>query len=180
MKRLVIVLCIFGVLLAGCSKQPEEEPIATPMDYIDFKEEAPAMDLAEAESYLQKDSLDVTAPEYRQAVYTVNESKATDIIKEALEKETQTDAVKELFEGVNFRFIDGEGLASETVAHDLEKLGTFEWDEEAGCYVFNFYDRTLAQSAVRVQLDRSHALGQYREALELLLSDPNVEVDLLD
>lgn len=184
MKRIIALFCMpvaLALMLSGCksrSLQPEK-PIDTVKDYIDFQEEVSEMDLTDAQSYLQGENLDVTTPEYRQAVYTVNENKVATIIEDANSRQEQTDAVTEVFEGIDFQFIDGEGLQSETVKHDLAKLGTFAWDEETQGYRFTFHDRTLAQTAVRVDLERGHALETYQEVLELLLSDPNVTVTIL-
>ena len=182
MKRLLILLAAGMLLLslAGCKKNPAAPTQPTgpeEKDYIDFHEEAEEMDIAGAQSYLQDETADVTTPEYRQAVYTVNQAKVSSVIDEAHALKQKTQAVTEVFDGIAFRFHEGETFASATVKKQLAKKGTYAWDEETGYYRFTLRDRTLAQAAVN--LDDDHALEEYTAVLDLLLSDPNVIVKAL-
>ncbi len=198
MKRAVALL-ILGALALGltaCNKEvdPTIEP-AKPSDYITqnkteeeqanlkqelvpFWEEQPEMKVEDAKEILEKKDVDVTTEEYRQAVYTVNEDKATQVVKEAFENKIQTPQVKELFSGIAFKFIEGDSFKSTEVAKQLSKLGTYALNPDAGYYWFTFHDRTLAQSAAGIEDGRS--LKEYLFVLEWLLADPNVEVMALE
>lgn len=182
MKRFLSFLLIGAALLsfAGCKNDggefvpPEWMEDPEVIDFVDFQDEIPAMTEAEAETYLEGENLDVTAPEYRKAVYIVNEITVADVITEAFETKTQTEELNQVFSGLAFRFIEGDKFGSETVRKRLFKRGSYALNEEDGWYYFEFYDRTLAQAATNLKDD--HSLEAYTEVLELLLEDPNVEV----
>ena len=202
MKRAVALL-ILGALclsLAACRKKvkdPTYEP-ASPSEWVEreqetqqtepgsptegeelvtFWDEQPEMKTTEAIEIIQKEDADVTTEEYRKAVYTVNEDKATQVVEEALETKLQTPEVTKLFEGIGFHFIEGDTFKSARVKKELSKRGTYAYNEEKECYWFTFHDRTLAQSATGIEDQRS--LKEYTQTLEWLLADPNVTVEAL-
>lgn len=191
MKKILSVLIILLLIagLSGCKKdvaeggtdetqEPESGQTETqePQDNIDFRAEAEEMSPGDAQAYLQSEEADQTSVQYKEAVYTVNETVAESIISDARENTTQTDELNELFDGIYFQFLEGDQFGSETVRRKVFARGTYEL-EESGWYRFTFYDRTLAQAAV--SLDNDHSLSAYTEVLELLLSDPNVTVKTL-
>ncbi len=183
MKRFSIfclLLMLAGVLFACKSAATEKanpvEPYAE--DYIQFQEEAPEMSAADAQAYLQSENIDERSSEYRQAVYAVNEAQITSVIDAAHAANAQTDALKKVFSGIAFRFIEGTAFSSTTVQRKLQKEGTYAPNGDDGYYSFTFYDRTLAQTAVN--LNDTHALEEYTKVLNLLLSDPNVVVKTLN
>ena len=150
--------------------------LATEKDenFIDFQKKTKPMTKKEAETYLSDQNADKSKPEYRQAVFTVNSSSAESVIHEAQETKTITPEVKQLFDKIHFRFIEGDSFASSTVKIALSKLGQCEKGED-GIYYFVFYDRTLAQATTNQEGD-PHSLNAYTEVLNLLLNDPNVDV----
>ena len=181
-KILSFILVITALLsLAACKKPlPQEDPdwMKPVQEHIvNFKKEIPDMSVSEAKSYLESNEADPATAEYRRAVYAVNESVVTDAVKEAFEKKAKTDTVTKLFEKIDFSYINGEALENPEIKNRLNKKGTIAQDEE-GNYQFTFHDRTLAQTAANVKSD--HAIDAYTEVLELLLSDPNVVVDVLE
>ncbi len=188
MKK-IFSLFLIGILvfsMTACKEQPEPQqgeqtppPAATPevKDNIDFHGQAEEMTAEDAKEYLQKEDADETSAQYKEAVYTVHEDVATSSINESKEKKTPTEETKELFEGIYFKFLEGEGYTSQTVQKGLFLLGTYEKAED-GWYRFVFYDRTLAQASVN--WDNDHCLKEYTKALEFLLSDPNVTVKPID
>ena len=143
-------------------------------NYIDYQEKSEPMTKSEAEKVLAKENIDKTDPEYRRAVFTVNSAAAETIILEAQETKTITPEVKQLFDKIAFRFIEGDTFASATVKASLIKQGTCEKGED-GIYYFTFYDQTLAQATTN-QEGNSHSIDAYKLVLDLLLNDPNVEV----
>ncbi len=182
MKRIFSLLFILLLVLnlSACKEQGQAESPAVapePTDNIDFRGQAEEMTEASAKEYLEREETDETSVQYKEAVYTVNESIATEYIEEAKEARSETEEVRGLFNGLFFKFIQGEGYASQTVTKGLLSKGTYEKGED-GWYRFIFYDRTLAQTAVH--LENEHALAEYTEVLELLLSDPNVTVKPLE
>ncbi len=193
MKRAVALWLAAALLLGLTACQKEVEPTvapATPSEYIakdkteeeqaELKQELvtfweePEMEPEKAKEIVNKEDADVTTEEYRQAVYTVNEEKAAQLVEEAFETKTQTAEVKELFSGIAFKFIEGDTFKSAEVAKQLSKRGTYALNQEAGYYWFTFHDRTLAQAAAGIEDGRS--LKEYTFVLEWLLADPNVEV----
>lgn len=183
MKKILSYILIAAALLSlsACKKPlPKEDPEwMKPLEenVVDFKKEAPEMSVSEAKSYLEQENPDPATPQYRRAVYTVNESVVTDAVEEAFEKKEQTDAVTQIFEKIEFSYISGDALESPEIKNRLSKRGLITKDEN-GNYQFTFHDRTLAQSASNVKSD--HAIDAYTEVLELLLQDPNVVVDTLE
>lgn len=183
MKKILSFILIAATLLslASCKKPKTETPewmLETESETIvDFKSEVPEMSVSEAKSYLESEDADQSSAKYRRAVYTVNETVATTAVEEAFAAKKKTERVIELFEKIDFRYLDGEALQSPEIKNRLSKLGTISKDAD-GNYQFTFHDRTLAQSAAYVKSD--HALGAYTQVLELLLEDPNVTMDPLE
>ncbi len=182
MKKILSFLLIIASLLAlaGCKKEPTPAPTPEWMqepaikDYVDFRNEAPEVTVEAAQQTVADEAADKSTTEYRQAVYTVNEAVLDDTIEEARQQGKQTEKLQEFFGGIYFYFIEGDAPKSEAVESRLIKKGTFAKDEATGLYLFEFYDRTLAQAAVN--MDNTHSLETYTEVLELLLEDPNIVV----
>ncbi len=188
MKRIFSLFLIISLLLCASAckeKQPQDQEGDTPpvtvtpevKDNIDFRNEADKMTPADAKEYLKQEENDETSAEYKEAVYTVNENLAEKYINESKELKAPTEETIALFEGIRFKFLQGEGYASQTVKKGLLPLGTYE-KEEDGWYRFVFYDRSLAQ--VSTTQENGHCLQEYTSALELLLSDPNVTVEPIE
>lgn len=184
MPKRIFSFIIIGALalsLTACHERKEEianpsKPYIADENAIDYKEESEKepMTLEDAKEYLASEDADPKTPEYRRAVLAVNSNTAHLTIKEAAETKEITEEVQELFEGVAFRFIEGEQFGSAAVQNYLIKLGTYELKED-GYYHFTFYDRTLPQNAASMD-GNSHPFDAYIEVIDLLLSDPNIEV----
>lgn len=179
MKKILSLILIVLMLipLGACSS--EEEVTAVPdvevdEQYLDYQSETDAMTYEDAESYLASEDADPTTPEYRRAVLTVNTATAQSIIKKVQDTKEVTEEIEALFEGVAFRFIEGDTFASSSVKSLLSKQGTYALGTD-GYYYFTFFDRTLPQTATNLNGD-NHTLAAYAEVLDILLSDPNVEV----
>ncbi len=200
MKRAVALWILAGLIftLTACKKDvvPTLEPTkpselaekaptqdgqpAPEQELVTFWEDQPEMKMEEAQEIIQKEEKDVTTEEYRQAVYTVNEEVATQIVEEAAKTKSQTAAVQDLFSGIFFKFIEGDSFKSPEVAKQLSKKGTYALDAETGYYRFSFHDRTLAQAAAGMREEHAaHSIQEYTFVLEWLLADPNVEVKAL-
>ena len=187
MKRIFSLLLILMLVLnlSACKEPDQGEQSDTPpvtttpevKDNIDFRSQAEEMTAEDAKEYLEREETDETSAQYKEAVYTVHEDLATEYINESKETKTPTAETKKLFEGIYFKFIEGEGYASQTVKKGLLPYGTYEKSED-GWYRFVFLDRTLAQ--VSVTQENGHCLNEYTTVLELLLSDPNVTVKPLE
>lgn len=183
MKR-IFSLIIIGMLLLSLSACKEQDnTTATPSEpyqkdeqMMDYKEEAKEMTVEAAEEYLSREDADPKAPEYRQAVMAVNSSSALEVIQEAQESKEITPEIQALFDGVAFRFIEGDQFGSAAVQNHLIKLGTYELKED-GYYHFTFYDRTLPQTATNME-GNDHTIAAYLEVLDLLLRDPNIQVQV--
>ena len=184
MKKLFTLFLIVSLALsaAACKKPPETEPqTETPppasapevKDNVDFRNEAEEMTRETAEAYLEKEDVDKTSVQYKEAVCTVNESLAAQYIADSKNNKAPTAKTQELFDGIFFRFVEGEGFKSQTVKLGLQAMGTYE-KEEDGWYRFVFFDRRLAQGSINQ--DGDYCLNEYKKALEFLLSDPNVIV----
>lgn len=199
MKRAVALWVLAGMIftLTACKKEitPTNEP-AKPSEWVEktpnaegqpadpdlvtFWDAQPEMKMDEAQAIIAREDADVTTEEYRQAVYTLNEEVATQIVEEAAKTKTQTVAVKELFSGIFFKFIEGDSFKSKEVAKQLSKKGTYALEPETGYYRFSFHDRTLAQAAAGMKEEHTaHSIQEYTFVLEWLLADPNVEVKAL-
>lgn len=182
MKKILSII-IAAMLLLSLAACKEKEPVTAtpdlPVDehYMDYQEQAEPMTRAEAEAYLSSEEADVKSPQYRQAVMAVNSTVAYSVIKEVQDTKEITEEIEELFEGVAFRFIEGDTFASSTVKSLLSKQGTYALSED-GYYHFTFYDRTLAQTATNMT-DNDYTLNAYTQVLDLLLNDPNVEVRVI-
>lgn len=183
MRRIISLLLIIILMLSltACKEQETPRNDVTPLvsttpevkDNIDFHEQAEEMSVADAKTYLQKEEADETSAQYKEAVYTVNESLASQYIADSKDRNAVTEETKQLFDGIYFKFVEGEGYTSQTVKNGLLPLGAYEKSED-GWYRFVFWDRTLAQSSVTQE--NGHCLTQYTTAMEFLLSDPNVIV----
>ena len=166
---IAVALLVLGMV--GCKKQTETpDTPERPKGFDSFREQTEEMTVEEAETYL-KENTDNTTPAYKEAVYTVTENNASEVIKEAREKQKETAAVKELFQGVVFRFREGTDFADLTIKQKLFMRGNWEPGED-GWYTFTFIDRTLSEGAVSMEND--HSLNAYTQIIELLLSDSNV------
>ena len=184
MKKILSFSLIIITLLTLCACKMEPAPTPEWMqepaikDYIDFRNEAEEVTVEQAQVTLADPEVEKTDPEYRQAIYTVNEAVLDETIEEARKEGEQTEQLNTFFGGIQFYFIEGDAPKSEAVKGRLIKRGTYTKNEQTGLYVFEFYDRTLAQAAVN--LKDSHSLDEYTEVLELLLEDPNIVVVPLD
>ncbi|MBQ8894807.1 MAG: hypothetical protein IJ043_10430 [Clostridia bacterium] len=171
MKKIILSILLLIVLcLTACHKTPAPED----KGYDSFREQSQEMTVEDAETLLQQETAQPTDVQYKEAVYTVNENTAAQIIAEAQEKETTTPKLKEVFEGICFKFLEGEDFADPVIKQKLFIKGNYVLEED-GWYHFTFIDRTLAQNAVNLT-DNDHALAEYTAVIELLLSDPNVTV----
>ncbi len=195
MKKILSFIIIMGLLgsMAACKKAPAPQPTPQPQPeqtaptpdwalppegegYIDYKAEQEEISVNDALALIADPNADQGSSEYRNAVYTVNENFASEVIDQAHSTNTKTPEVQDLFKGIAFSFIEGDDFANAEIRNRIRKLGTFEKGED-GIYTFTFHDRTLAQSAVT--LNDPHALMAYTEVLDLLLSDANVTVVVL-
>jgi len=183
MKKIISAALLLLLLGGLCGCQSEENPqTAEPAHYIEFleKEETEIMPPEKAAEVLQAENADPATEEYREATYSYNKATVATVIKEAQTAKKQTEEVKEVFEGVFFRFLNGEAkFENEAARKKLIKLGL--WEKAEGSeewYVFTFHDRTLAQASVNMTEGRGedHSLNEYAEVLELLLSEPNITV----
>ena len=183
MRRLIslflIIILMFSLSACRVQEAPQDDvtpPVSTTpevKDNIEFHEQAEKMTVDEAESYLETDKAEETSAQYKEAVYTVNQNLAASYIAESKESNSATEKTKKLFDGICFKFVEGEGYTSQTVKNGLLRFGTYEKSED-GWYRFVFWDRTLAQASANP--DNNRTLDEYTNALELLLSDPNVIV----
>ena len=176
MKKVLSFIIIIALLagLTACRKEPEMEAIPDePVDSVAFREEAKEMTAQDAEEYLKREDTDKTAPQYKEAVYTLVEQEVSKQIENAKKNNQKTDALSATLEGIWFRFVEGNDFTSNTVRSGVSKLGTFAAGEN-GWYRLTFYDRTLADTVFNT--DQEHALKEYTKAVELLLQDPNVVV----
>lgn len=182
MKKLLCCLVILALSLSlfACKEQSEtsaETDTPVVKDYDSFRENTEEMTVEEAEAYLQEEAADPAADQYKEALYTVNENAVSQVIQEAREAEEVTAEVETLFEGIYFKFLEGDQFGDPMIENKLTKLGSYAAGED-GWYCFSFYDRTLAQAATT--MDNDHALTDYTAVLELLLSDPNITVKTLN
>jgi len=187
MRKILSLLLIVILLLsaAACKEpQPPQEDTPPPVsttpevkDNLDYRDESKAMTADEAKDYLEQEDTDKSSVQYKEAVYTVNQSLASKYITESKTSKAPTEETKTLFAGIYFRFIEGEGYASKTVKNTLQSLGSYEKTED-GRYRFVFWDRTLAQGSVTE--DKDYCLNEYKRALDYLLSDPNVIVEPIE
>lgn len=175
MKKILMFLiaATLVISLSGC-KKPADTPDPQPEDkgYTSFREETTEMTVEQAKTYLQEHA-DPTDPQYKEAIYTTVENEVEQIILEARAKDAETPAVKEVFSAILFQFREGADFADPIIRQKLFMRGNWAPAEE-GWYSFTFIDTTLANTAVTMEND--HALKEYTEVLELLLSDPNVTV----
>lgn len=192
MKKILSFLLIAMLLLSliGCKKEPEaaeqqsQGQTQTPEwakkpegeGYIDFRAEAKAPTVSEAKKILANESVDKASAEYRQAVYTVNESAVNTEVEAAKEAGKPSERAKVYFKGISFYFIEGDTFANQEIYKRVLKKGTLSQQKD-GTWYLTFHDITLAQSAT---LTRPHALEEYTEILELLLNDTNVVVLALE
>ena len=195
MKKILSIIIISGLLcsLAGCKKPNATPQQVTPQQeqtsptpswalppegegYIDYKAEQAELSVNDALALVQDPQADPKSAEYRNAVYTINENYAAEVIGNAYATSEQTPEVKTLFNGIAFSFIEGEDFANAEIRNRIRKLGSFEKGAD-GIYTFTFHDRTLAQTAAN--LKDPHALQAYTEVVDLLLSDTNVTVVVL-
>ena len=173
MKKFLIYIAVALLVLgmAGCKKQPEEPAVTErPKDFNSFREQTEEMTVEEAEEYLNENT-DDTTPAYKEALYTVTENKAAEVIQDARNKKKETAAVRELFKGIFFQFREGTDFTDATIKQKLFMRGNWTLQED-GWYAFTFIDRTLSEGAVSMEND--HSLDAYAEIIELLLSDSNV------
>ena len=87
-KILSFSLIIITLLtLCACKKEPAPTPewMQEPAvkDYIDFRNEAEEVTVEQAQVTLADPEVEKTDPEYRQAIYTVNEAVLDETIEEA-------------------------------------------------------------------------------------------------
>ncbi|MBQ7090055.1 MAG: hypothetical protein IJN82_02960 [Clostridia bacterium] len=182
MKKIISAALLLLLLGGLCGCRSEEATTAEPARYIEFleKEESEIMKPEEAAKVLQAENADPATQEYREAAYSFNKSTVAAVIKEAQDTQKKTPEVTEVFEGVFFRFLNGEAkFENDAVRKKLIKLGL--WEKAEGSeewYVFTFHDRTLAQASVNMTKGQGvdHSLNEYADVLELLLSEPNVTV----
>lgn len=180
----LIVLLLLSAAACKEPQPPQEESTPPPVsttpevkDNLDYRDETKEMTTDEAKDYLKREDANKSSVEYKEAVYTVNQSLASKYITESKTAKTPTEETKTLFAGIYFRFIEGEGYASKTVKNTLQSLGSYEKTED-GRYRFVFWDRTLAQGSVTE--DKDYCLNEYKRALDYLLSDPNVIVEPIE
>jgi hypothetical protein len=194
MKKFLSIILIGGLLcsMASCKKAPAPQPQAQPQQetaptpdwmlppegegYIDYKAEQEEISVNDALVLIEDPQADPKSAAYKNAVYTVKENFASEVIDNAHSTNTKTPEVEDLFKGIAFSFIEGDNFANAEIRNRVRKLGNFEKGAD-GIYTFTFHDRTLAQSAVN--LNDPHALRAYTEVLDLLLSDTNVKVVVL-
>lgn len=172
MKRLTIfaltALLVLG--LAACKKEPTAPPAPEDKGYDSFRKETTEMTVEEAETYLEENT-DDTVPAYKEALYTVTENTVATVIEEAREQEQVTASIQKVFSGIYFKYREGTDFTDPVIKQKLFMQGDWELQED-GWYRFTFIDRTLAEGAIT--MDGDHALQEYTDVIELLLSDNNV------
>lgn len=203
MKKFLSILFILGMLpmLFACKSEQAAPEQQEAVDYVEFlsKNQANWMSVEEAEKVLKDEKVDKASKEYREAAYTVTKDSVSTMIKDAREQtenfealpQKQKDQLSEAFAGIYFRFLDGtETFQSETVRQKIRLYGTYapylpegEEPTEGGeqWYLLTFHDRTLAQVSVNMTKGgKDHSLTEYTKILELLLSEPNITVRVIN